>query len=207
MSRPLARGPYAARLDYFRQVLARYHCTPAGSRRLLEVTRGDESLGSAFRRQGLRVTTISSSAGWPRAKLQEFDVVCCCDLLDERRRSLVLVSQVAGSLRPGGLLLYGSVRRRSGGAWLTRTHLLSPAELERVLRREGLGPGQLVRLEDGRAGLEAYAACAVRILGTAPEPTGGWCYDPVTARWTFLPGAATARDTDPNPLSAPELAD
>jgi len=185
MSRPFARGPYAARLEYFRRVLARYGGTSAGTRRLLEVTQGDGFLGGAFRRQGFRVTTLTASDPWPRVEFLGFDVVCCCDVLDERRGALVLARQVARALRPGGVLLYGSVRRRSRAAWLMRTRPLDPPELERALRREGLAHGELVGLEDGGAGLVAYAACAVRILGSSPEPSGRWCYDPDTARWTF----------------------
>jgi SAM-dependent methyltransferase len=184
MSRPFARGPYAARLEYFRHVLARYHGTTAGTRRLLELTQGDGSLGSAFRRQGYRVTTLPASAPWPRVEFPGFDVVCCCEALDDRRRSL-LVRLVARLLRPGGVLLYGSVRRRPRAPWLGSGHLLDPNELERALRREGLAPGELVGLEDGRPGTAAYAASAVRMLGSIPEPSGRWCYDRLTERWTF----------------------
>ena len=95
MPRPFARGPYAARLEYFRRVLAKYGGTSAGTRRLLEVTRGDGVLGVAFRRQGFRVTTLTASDRWSRVEFLGFDVVCCCDLLDERRGALVLVRQVA----------------------------------------------------------------------------------------------------------------
>ena len=206
MSRPFARGPYAARLEYFSRVLARYGGTSAGTRRLLEVTQGDGSLGVAFRRQGFRVTTLTASDPWPRVEFPGFDVVCCCDVLDNRRQALVLLGQVGGALCPGGVLLYGSVRRQSRTAWLTRRDLLDPTEVEGVLRREGLAHGKLVRLEDGGTGLVGYAASAVRILGSIPEPSGRWCYDPITARWTFLPRAGD-RSTNPNLRSAPELAE
>jgi hypothetical protein len=77
------------------------------------------------------------------------------------------------------------VRRRPRVPWLTRALLLEPAELERSLHREGLAPRDLVRLENGTAGLVAYAACAVRLPGTMPEPPGRWRYDGVSGRWTF----------------------
>lgn len=209
-----AEDVHSIRFGYLMQVLSERWPRPVRMPTLLHVSRGAGPLAGKLARVGLDVTAIrlqdtslESLCQRLAGRAGAFDVVYCCDLLEQVDDWSATVGELARLLRPGGIFFYSvaAPAPRSGG-WLDRlarwwlgdrTESVAPSDLHAILRRDGLLPQRLVGLGHGvsrpamsraaRSGAVSYMGYAFRRGSRALEAEGRrrsrttaehWVYDP-----------------------------
>lgn len=114
---------------------------------------------------------------------QEFDVVCCCDVLEHVDDLELVVAEISRVLKPGGVFLFDTINRTITSKlvaiklaqdwWPTRliprdVHVwekfIRPAELMKFLERHGLPNCELAGLSPTMS-VVAIAALAQKKLG------------------------------------------
>jgi len=191
------------RFAYFRSVLARQSGAGAAGLRVLDIGCGGGFLAEEFAALGCRVTGVDpspASIGAARAHAAgqglridyrvgtgeelpapdaDFDVACCCDVLEHVSDVDRVISETARVLQPGGLYLFDTINRtrtsklvaiKAMQQWpLTRLTdvafhdwdmFITPAELAAVLKRHGLVPGETTGLGPRTAPLTVLRSLA-----------------------------------------------
>jgi 2-polyprenyl-6-hydroxyphenyl methylase/3-demethylubiquinone-9 3-methyltransferase len=186
------------RYGYFRRVLGELGVARG---RVLDVGCGGGYLAEAFAADGFEVTGVdpavnSIAAAWRHAEEHglrigyqvgrgealpcadgEFDVVCCCDVLEHVEDAARVLVEVARTLKPGGVFLYDTVNRTAaswlvlikiwqdwdlGGFAMPDMHVwekfLKPGEVAELMRTAGLKPG-------GVTGITAARGLAAMLWG------------------------------------------
>jgi 2-polyprenyl-6-hydroxyphenyl methylase / 3-demethylubiquinone-9 3-methyltransferase len=178
-----------ARFGYFRRVLAATLGPAVDGATLLDVGCGGGFLAEEFAQLGCRVTGVDPSVASLQAARRhaddeglaivyrhgrgerlpadddEFDVVCCCDVLEHVDDVDAVVAEIARVLRPGGVFLYDTINRTRASrlvviklmqewrwsSWVPAglhdwDRFVTPEELGQMMRGVGLRPREIVGL-------------------------------------------------------------
>ncbi len=177
------------RFDYFHKVLVQRFGEDLETLSVLDVGCGGGLLAERFASVGCKVTGVdrslptlaaarehARSAGLPVAYQEgdaqalpftaaQFDVVCCCDVLEHVDDVDLVISEIARVLKPGGVFIFDTINRTwrsklfaikfaQDWAW-TRVvprnvhvweQFIRPQELAASLKRHGLGANEFVGL-------------------------------------------------------------
>lgn len=190
------------RFEYFRQVLAR-RAEPAQALRVLDVGCGGGLLAEEFARLGCNVTGVDPSVATlqvadEHAKAQgldilylrgcgemlpvddvQFDVVCCCDVLEHVEDVEQVLREIARVLKPGGVLFFDTINRTLRSKLVT-IHLAQECRLTRILPRDVHVWAQYIKPQELQVGLSRNGLGRAEFVGLCP--TG----NPLSALWALL---------------------
>ncbi len=179
------------RFDYFRGVLIDRLRLDPRALRVLDVGCGGGLLSEAFAALGCRVTGIDRSAptlGAARAHAvtsgldiayleasaeslpfdaQQFDVVCCCDVLEHVDDLDKVVAEIARVLEPGGVFFFDTINRTLRSK-LVAIKLAQDWRLTRLIPRDVHVWEQFVRPDELAALLELHGVPSCEAVGLSP---------------------------------------
>lgn len=179
------------RFAYFSEVLRRYGRAP-GSLSVLDVGCGGGLLSERFASIGCAVTGVDRSlptldaarthaqAAGLVIRYQEgdaqalpfgsaqFDVVCCCDVLEHVDDVDRVIDEIARVMKPGGIFFFDTINR----TWLSKLFAIKLAQdwaPTRLVPRNIHVWEQFIRPQELAASLERHALAAREFVGLSPS--------------------------------------
>jgi 2-polyprenyl-6-hydroxyphenyl methylase/3-demethylubiquinone-9 3-methyltransferase len=180
------------RFDYFRAILHQQRGTATASMSVLDVGCGGGLLSERFASIGCAVTGVDQSLptleaaraharamsldiGYRQAdaanlpfEAGQFDVVCCCDVLEHVDDVHRVIGEISRVLKPGGLFFFDTINR----TW--RSHLLAIKlaqdwPLTRLVPRDVHVWSQFIRPAELSGALEQNGLAAHEFAGLSPS--------------------------------------
>lgn len=178
------------RVEYFRDVLNRLHLDPA-QLQVLDVGCGGGLLSEAFAKLGCNVTGIDRSVPTLSAARehaengglsirylegsaevlpfppQQFDLVCCCDVLEHVDDLDAVVGEIARVLKPGGIFLFDTINRTLRSK-LIAIKLAQDWPLTRLIPQDVHVWEKFIRPDELVAAMEKYGLASSELTGLSP---------------------------------------